>query len=234
MRIAILDVDGTLYGGNLGIDLVKSLIKNQLFADDIGIEIFKLYEKYKSGEMEKSTVVDLIYKLFAEGLKDKIANDVNVIAKKTLSEVIENTFSYTNDLINLLKKYNYHIVLLSGSPIEILKHFGKAFQIEEKDIIGGITEIEKGKYTGKLSSYPGSSEQKVRIFEEWVKVNKFEIKWDNVLVLGNNERDFGLLSRSGLPIAVNPDIELERMAKNNKYYLADSDSVLSKVKGLLS
>jgi len=53
-RLVILDVDGTLYNGNLGVEFLKLLIKEDMFDEQTGQSIFSLYEKYKNGDIEKS------------------------------------------------------------------------------------------------------------------------------------------------------------------------------------
>ena len=40
IKLAIFDVDGTLFNGNLGIEFVKKLVKDGVFTKEIGDEIF--------------------------------------------------------------------------------------------------------------------------------------------------------------------------------------------------
>jgi len=84
MKLAIFDVDGTLYNGNLGIEFAKELIAEGLLSKQVGEEIFTLYAKYKSGEMEKSLVVDMIYEIFAKGLCGCLVKDVDRVAQKNM------------------------------------------------------------------------------------------------------------------------------------------------------
>ena len=67
-KIAIFDVDGTLFNGNLGIEFLKVLISENIFNPKIGQDILNWYEKYKNGKVEKAVVVDEIYRLYAIGM----------------------------------------------------------------------------------------------------------------------------------------------------------------------
>lgn len=226
-KLAIFDVDGTLFDGNLGIEYIKMLVKMQIFKKEIGENIFQWYEKYKNNEEEKSIVVDEIYKLFSEGMKGLNENLTKKIAKDVWKNVFEKMFKFVPRLLNNIQNDGYLIVLLSGSPIEIISQIGEYLGITNDYIIAGKTEIIHGIYTGKVLSYPGSAIQKIELLDLFIKKNKLEVDWQKSLAMGDNERDIEVLSLVGCPIALNPNKKLKDMAIKNGWRIVSDKNVLS-------
>src|SRR6185369_14293459 len=103
-KLAIFDVDGTLFEGNLGIEFLKSLLKANVFPTNIGQEILGWYAKYKAGEVEKSLAVDEIYRLYAMGMKG-VTKEISVkISEETFNNVSKDIYPFATKLIDLLQK----------------------------------------------------------------------------------------------------------------------------------
>ncbi|MCJ7804810.1 HAD-IB family phosphatase [Patescibacteria group bacterium] len=229
-RLAILDIDGTLFDGNLGIEFVKSLIQKGIFNNEIGNEIFNWYGKYKSGKIEKSVAVDKIYKLYARGLKGKERDKVEELALETWHSLISRLYDFVPELIEFLKKDGFLILLISGSPLEMVSKLSKNLDVDKKYVISGGLEIENGVYTGKIISYLGGAEQKVRAVKDWIKNKKFSIDWSSSMAIGNNERDVGIMNIVGISIAFEANDTLQREAKNNGWILVSRDTLIDTIK----
>jgi HAD superfamily phosphoserine phosphatase-like hydrolase len=225
MKLAIFDVDGTLFDGNLGIEFLKVLIKEQIFPPEIGKQIFALYEKYKSGEIEKSIVVDQIYELYAIGMKDCNTKDVNRCALATWEIVKERSFPFVEGLIKGVMDKQYRILLISGSPIEMITIFANSLGIDDDNIIAGTIGIKDGIYTGDVISYPGSSEQKIESLDLWISENDFDIDWESSIAMGDNERDYGILKRVGQGFAINPNNKLFELIEGTSIAVVDEETL---------
>ncbi len=233
-RLAFFDVDGTLFEGNLGIEFVKSLVKKGVFDKVIGGGIFAWYEKYKGGEIEKSLAVDEMYKLYARGLKGKNITLVNSLAKETWLGVYDRLHSFTLDLIESVKESGLNVFLISGSPVEMINKLGDKLGINQGNIVSGELEVNGGVYTGNIISYPGSSEQKVQAVNEIIEVRKLEVDWQGSMTMGDNERDSGLMKKTGISIAFEPNPVLQEEAKIHGWVVANRDNVLDLVKESLA
>lgn len=225
-RLAILDVDGTLFDGTLGIELLKQLIKRGIFSNQVGSQILYLYNQYKQDQVEKSVVVQKIYDLFAQGIAGQRLNIVATIAQDTWHEVAHNLFAFADQFISQLKSAGFRIILLSGSPIEMIGHLANQLQISSSDLITGIFEISQDFYTGKIVSYPGSSSDKVSAINRFIQTHRLSVDWANSLAIGDNERDLGILSLVGLPIAFEPNAILAQQAALQHMYIANRNSVI--------
>ena len=225
-KIAVFDVDGTLYGGNLGIEFLKVLIANNIFNPEVGKEIFGWYAKYKSGEVEKTIVVDEIYRLFAVGMTGVDQSISLQTAHETFEKVKINLFSFAPELLSTLISSGYKVILLSGSPVEMISELGKLLGLENDLIIGGELEVIDNKYTGNIISYPGSADQKVSIIKRKIDELHLDIDWPNSFGMGDNERDIGILKLVGHPIAFTPNSVLSDIATQNNWQIATKDNVI--------
>jgi len=225
-KLAIFDVDGTLFDGNLGIEYLKSLIVAKVFSDEIGAKIMEWYGKYKSGEVDKVIVVDEIYKLWAFGFIGINTEVAEKIAMETYEKVKTKLFSTSILITNKIQEKGYVPILLSGSPIEMIRILGKDLGMISALAIGGELEIISGRYTGKIVNYPGSAEQKVSILNDKLKKLNIDVDWENSIAMGDNERDLKILKMVGKPIAFKPNIELKNVAIQNSWNIADEVNIL--------
>ncbi len=227
IKLAIFDVDGTLFDGNLGILMLKNLLKKNLFDAKYGAGILNWFQKYKDGSVEKSVVVDEIYKLYTLGMIGQNEKEINSVADLTWDEVKDKTFSFTPTLLKKLKNQNYTIILISGSNSEIIHKFGTEYGVGKNNIIAGEIETVNGIYTGKLITYPGNDAQKETLLKKLIETKKWDVDWDNSVAMGNNERDKRLLSLCGIAIAMEPNDVLENEAKRNGWIIANRNTILN-------
>ena len=224
-KLAVFDVDGTLFEGNLGIEYVKVLVQKEVFSKNIGDGIFGWYKRYKNGDVKKSVAVDEIYKIYAQGMKGVMIERAVEIAKGTWLAVKDNLYSFAEDAIQILIANGYEVLLLSGSPIEMIQQLGEFLNINSQNIVAGTLEIIDGSYTGNIVSYPGSSEQKIEELDKLIHRRNLEIDWVNSLGMGDNERDAGILGRVGHPIVINPNDKLTTLAEKGGWTIASVDTM---------
>jgi phosphoserine phosphatase len=224
-KLAIFDVDGTLFDGNLGILMLKNLLKHNLFNPTYGNEILNWFQKYKDGSVEKAVVVDEIYKLYVLGMTGNKVDEIEKIADLTWDEVKTKAFNFTQGLINRLKIKNYEVILISGSNIEIISRFGKYNGVEENNIIAGKIEIIDGVYSGKLINFPGSDKQKEELLLKLISSRLWKVDWNKSLAMGNNERDKRILELCGISIAFEPNDILENEALKHGWKIYDRNSI---------
>lgn len=229
-KLAIFDVDGTLFKGNLGIEFLKLLMAKQLFSPEIGAQIMSWYGKYKSGEVDKAQVVDEIYKLYAQGMTGMTTETAKSVAKETFQAVSSNIFPFAKEVADRLTNAGYMLILLSGSPIEMIEEIADYLAIPHTQISAGTLEVQDGKYTGTIISYPGSAEQKVAEIEKLIQKLRIEPDWANSIAMGDNERDSLILSKVGKAYAFEPNDVLQITANDHGWNIVNSDNILSIIK----
>jgi len=228
-RLAIFDVDGTLFDGNLGMEFLKALMEKGVVSKKISSSIFIWYGKYKNDEVDKAIAVDRIYQLFAKGMKGKREAEMRIVAKKTWNKVSDKLYGYVEFLVESLRMQGLKVVLLSGSPVEMVELLGKDLGINKRDVIAGILEVKNGIYTGKIISYPGSSEAKVRAINSYLKNTDLNIDFHRSVGMGDNERDFKILNKVGMHFAFEPNDVLKAKARKAKFTIVNRKNVVSNV-----
>lgn len=225
-KLAIFDVDGTLFNGNLGVEFVKDLISNNTFSKDTGNSILSWYEKYKSGEVEKSVAVDKWNEFYTKGLTGHRALEIKGIAKSSWERIKGKMYSFPSDLFTFLRDRGYKIVLISGSPIEMVSILGFNYGISDSDIVASTSEIISDRYTGRCVFYPGSPKQKLEALDKYIGESKLEVDLALSLAMGDDERDIELLKRVGFPFAFNPNDTLKDLAISSSINIVSEENVL--------
>ncbi|MEI6326682.1 MAG: haloacid dehalogenase-like hydrolase [Candidatus Roizmanbacteria bacterium] len=224
-KLAVFDVDGTLFNGNLGIEYLKMLVQKGIFKKEIGDGVYKWYDQYRSGEVEKSVAVDEIYKLYALGMRGTTTEKAREVASETWSKIKGKMYTFAPEIVQTLKNAGYLIILLSGSPIEMVQELGQFLQIERENMVAGTLETLDGTYSGNVTSYLGSAEQKIEALDKLIGRRPLDVNWLDSVGMGDDERDFGILGRVGFPIAICPTDELFERASRCGWTITNPDTV---------
>jgi len=225
-RLAVFDIDGTLYDGNLGISFVKYLVAQKVFDPKIEKNILSLYGDYKQNKIEKGVATKMIYQLYAEGLKNKTKQEVIRFAKNCWSEAKRDIFDFTKPLIKCFEDKNHLVILLSGSPSELVNLFAKEHGIILSNTASGREEIINDKYTGRSMSNLGSAQEKIAALRKIVEDKKINIDWADSFGMGDNERDVKILEKTGHSVAFEPNEVLKKISAKRGWHIADRTSVL--------
>lgn len=227
VNAGILDGDGTIFDGNMTIDLFRVLAEKRVILKEMGDKVFACYAKYKSAKIaEKPAIVGEIYKLFGESLKGKSEDDIRMISEETFSKLSDRLFSFSEPLVVSLKERGFKVILVSGSMVEMVRVLGARLGIDEQNIIAGKLKLRNGIYTGGVVSYIGSSSQKIRAINRYSKKNNIYIDWRRSFGIGNNERDWGILSRVGIKFFFEPNGALKARAEKGNFIIVDRNNVI--------
>jgi HAD superfamily hydrolase (TIGR01490 family) len=211
-KIAVFDVDGTIFRSSLVVELVNGFVERGIFPHIAEKELNKDYIAWlnRTGSFENyiKKVVD-IFKKHIGGSEEKLT-------KKTLKEIVksqkDHTYVFTRELIKRLKKENYFLIAISGSPVFSVEEFAKKWGFDR--YFGSVYEVKKGKFTGKILNDPAWLKHEV--LSNFLKENKkFGLKGS--VGVGDSEIDISFLKLVDNPIAFNPDIKLAKYAKANKW-----------------
>jgi len=215
-KLAVFDVDGTIFRSSLLIELTNALVKRKLFPNKATGEIEKVYNAWlnrEGGYDEYIGKVIEVYEKYIVGLTEEdIENSVMEVLKREKKKV----YRYTRYLIKKLKRDNYYLFALSGSPGHILTSFAKDMGFDK--YLGGYYEVKNGKFTGE-QPYGNPAHDKKKTLLEFNKRynNKFDLK--KAIGVGDSESDIPFLKLVGKPIAFNPNEILYNEAKKNKWKL---------------
>ena len=210
-KLAIFDVDGTIFRKNLHFELLTQMIYSRIFKKTSKEELNELYRDWINQKHTYEQHRDKMVQIYEKNIIGCEERDVKKIAEKVISANYQRVHIFTRNLIKKLRK-DHHLLMISGSPIEIVSSYAENFKFD--DFFGSIYEInEQGFYTGREIFVPVLDKGKV--VEEFIGDRNFSLK-DSVGV-GDTESDAKFLELVERPIAFNPNKELKKIAEKNDW-----------------
>ena len=212
MKLVLFDLDDTLLAGDTEGEWVKFMIDNEIVKDESFLEKMAIFtDNYRNGRLDIFE-----YSNFLLGPLSGI-NEVNFKEKveEFSKKVVENLSDVTTS--RLLNKHSSdECVITSGTLSFLVKEISNELGVEH--YFGTDAEIISGSYTGKVSGYPNFSEEKVRRIKHWIGDRSFE----DIYAYSDSIHDLALLEFSNFPTAVNPDMQLMKIAEQRHWKIDTS------------
>ena len=212
MKFAVFDIDGTLIRWQLYHALVDKLADNGVLSKAINseIQIAKMRwkrrecpESYKAYEKKLVLAYESVLKDIPTGLFDKLVVEV-------LEQYRDQAYTYTRNLIKVLKKADYFLISISGSHHELVSKLGNYYGFDIS--AGSRYEREDGNFSG---AFTVASHDKKSILESIIKKQSLELI--DSYAIGDSKSDAVILKMVSNPVAFNPDKELFNIAEKNKW-----------------
>ena len=109
-------------------------------------------------------------------------------------------------------------VLTSGSLSFLVHKIGNKLGID--NCFGTDPEYLEGQFSGRVEGRPNFSQEKVRRVNKWMGSKKF----DQIFSYSDSIHDLPLLEFADFPMAISPDKELRRVAKEREWLIDDRRS----------
>ncbi len=212
-RVAIFDVDGTIFRSSLLIELVRSLIENGLFPKS-ALQDFSLEEeRWLNRKGDYDSYILAVVKVFMKHIKGVSYKEFMETTEDMLLREQDHVYRYTRDLVVSLKKDGDYLLAISQSPKSVVDSFCKRLGFDK--IYGRIYELgPQNKMTGNIVDLH-LIENKANILKRAVKKEGLTLS-DSVGV-GDTESDIHFLELIDKPICFNPNKLLYRHAKLNSW-----------------
>lgn len=208
-KVAIFDVDGTIFRSSLLIELTDALVQEGVFSSKAS----KIYSRAYQNWLNRKGP----YEEYARAVIDAFGRHIRGVDYKRLSKVAgkvaafhkDRIYRYTRDLVKELKKKNYYLLAVSYSPQKIVQEFCRKLGFDK--IYGYIYETDAGKrFTGR-TLYNDVMKDKARILKRAMEKEKLTLKGS--VGVGDTESDIGFLKMVASPICFNPNQKLYKYAK---------------------
>ena len=209
---AVFDIDGTLIRWQLHHAMNDVLAKKNLIdAKSFDhIREARMNWKRRSSTLSFREYEQLLIVLFEKELVGLKVSDFDAAAKEVFDEYKDQIYIYTRDLIRDLKKKNYLVFAISGSPENIISKLVKYYAFD--DYAASNYEQKNGKFTGETSVTLG---RKAELLSNLVKTHW--ATFDNSIAVGDSEGDAEMLAMVESPIAFNPSNELLDIAMTKRW-----------------
>ena len=208
-KVAIFDVDGTIFRSSLLIQVVNALIASEAFPEETRETYEHEYAKWLDREGDYESYIDAVVKAFRAHLKGVHYSALVDAADKVVEEQWKRTYRYTRDLIKELKEKDYFLLAVSHSPKTVLdkfcprigfdKAYGIFYEIGPQDLFTGNVVDEHLIYN------------KANIVKR--AVEKDGLSLEGSIGVGDTESDVPFLEMVAKPICFNPNAKLYRHAK---------------------
>lgn len=212
-RVAIFDVDGTIFRSSLLIQVVNRLIEKEVFPPSTRRVYEREYERWLNREGDYDEYISAVVKAFVKHLKGVHYSALADAAEEVVDEQSKRVYRYTRDLLKDLKKRGYFLLAVSHSPKTVLDKFCPRLGFDKT--YGMLYEI------GPQECFTGN------IIEEHLILNKASIvrravEKENLTLahsigVGDTESDISFLDMVARPICFNPNSKLYRYAKRMKW-----------------
>ena len=232
LSLAVLDVDGTLLPGALGVELLRALIAAGVCQQAAGAEVFAVLERYRRGDIDFPTMESAAYAAYARALAGVPCAQVEQIAADVWEAQRGRLFPFVRPLVTLLRNQGYTLCIISGSPDEIVRRLADELGIQR--VSGARFARSAGKYTGQVELASAALGEKGRILDAFIgEPGQHRVCFERSLALGDSLTDVALFERVGLPLAFEPDPALRAVAAQRSWAIATRDDALERVQALL-
>ncbi|MEK9903045.1 MAG: HAD-IB family hydrolase [Gammaproteobacteria bacterium] len=213
-KLALFDLDDTLFDGDTEAEWVKYMDHRGFIQDFDFYSKMEAFEKnYREGRLDVDEYSEFL---------------LSPIIGKSLKELEDHIEDFTSDIVTrfsdelsqeLLDKHkNDTKVLTSGSLSFLVHKIGTKLGID--NCFGTDPEYLEGKFTGRVEGKPNFSQEKVRRVNKWMGSKKF----DQIFSYSDSIHDLPLLEFADFPMAISPDKELRRVAKEREWLIDDRRS----------
>lgn len=215
-KLAIFDIDGTIFRSSLLIELFYALVNKGIFPARAKDDVEPSYTAWLN---RKGTYNDYLLNLVRVHYacqKGCLKKDIDPVIRTLIGWQKDRVYRYTRHLIATLKRKGYFLIAISNSQDYMVSKFAKALGFDAA--IGRVLEVKNGRYTGRVMSEDAFIRidehiDKVRILQNFLQKNKIAADMKRSIAIGDSEGDIPLLNMVGQPIAFNPSSALARLAR---------------------
>ena len=208
-KVAIFDIDGTIFRSSLLIELTDALIQEDIFPSKVEKIYTRAYKNWLDRKGPYEEYIGEVVKAFEQNIKGVHYDEFSEVAKKVADFHKNRVYRYSQGIIKDLKKKNYYLLAISNSPQKVVDEFCKKFGFSK--IYGRIHEIDEQKrFTGK-TLYNELINDKAKILKRAIEKEGLTLKGS--IGVGDTETDIAFLKMVEKPICFNPNQKLHQYAK---------------------
>jgi len=215
-KVAIFDIDGTIFRSSLLIELVEVLIELGHFPVEVRAQYEKEKVKWLDRKGDYEAYIMAVVGVFMKNIKGVPYSEFLRASELVVARYRHRTYKFTEDLIKQLKKEGYFLLAISKSPKGTLDFFCKDVGFDKT--YGMLYE------TGPTECFTGN------VIDEHLIQNKANIlrravlkeglTLDGSIGVGDTEGDISFLELVDRPICFNPNLKLYRHAKRMNWEVA--------------
>ena len=205
-KLAVFDCDGTIWSGDAGEGFFDWELKRGVVPDDVVRWARARYADYRAGKVSEDDMCGEMVTINA-GLKEV---DVLELARIFFAEHYANRiFSEIKELIARLQENGCDLWAVSSTNEWVIREAMEYVGIPREKILAAAVEIQNGIVTDRLIRVPSGPGKPKAILDAVGKVPD--------VAFGNSRWDIDMLTLARFPVAVNPNPDLEKLARERTW-----------------
>ena len=210
-KVAIFDIDGTIFRSSLLIELVSVLIEQGDFPESVRADYEREWKYWLERKGDYESYIMAVVKTFNENIRGVHYSKFDQAAETAIERYKNHTYRYTRDLVLELKKKGYYLLAITHSPKGIAEKFAKKLGFNK--VYGRLLEL------GPNECFTGRTVDEHLIMNK-ANIVKRAVEKNNLTLLGSigvgdTESDIPLLEAVAEPICFNPNAKLYKHAKRS-------------------
>jgi phosphoserine phosphatase len=206
--IAVFDCDGTLWSGDSGADFFYWEIARKLVPEKVAGWALPRYEDYKAGKVAEEVMCGEMVTINA-GVPERVLEEA--AEEFFAGEVAHRIFPDMLELTRALAAGGCELWAVSSTNVWSVRAGVKRFGIRPENVLGAEVQIAEGRATDRLVRVP-SGPAKATAIQEVVR-RPVDIGF------GNSIHDAEMLALASHAVAVNPNADLERIAREKAWMI---------------
>jgi HAD superfamily hydrolase (TIGR01490 family) len=209
-KIAVFDIDGTVYREAMSFIVAEELLTSPDFKEEAEIlatarHTFKARASTEAYWEYNKTILDV----FKKALRHTTPAQLDEIIANLLKNKSGYCYAYTTQLIKQLKDEGRTLVAISGSIANIVEPFARSMGFDY--IVASGLEVIDGKFTGERVAE--TKQGKDKILKDLVAEHGLTL--EDSIGVGDTHRDISMLIVTEKPIAFNPNAALYEEAEKH-------------------
>jgi phosphoserine phosphatase len=207
-RVAVFDCDGTLWSGDSGADFFDWEVERGLIAPDVARWATERYKDYKAGNVGEDTMCGEMVTMNAGSSLQALQE----AAEEFFSSVVEpRIFPEMLRLTRELDSIGCEVWAVSSTNDWVVREGVKRFGIPRRRVLAACVHIDEGQITDRIIRVPSGPGKATAIAEV--------VKKPVDVCFGNSIHDFDMLDVSRHAFAVNPNPDLEKIAREKGWQI---------------
>lgn len=211
MALALFDLDNTLLSDDSDYQWGQFLVEKKLVDSETHAQRNReFYEQYKSGTLDIHEYCAFSFETLACRSMETLAE----LHKEFMRDFIEPVMSNKSKaLIAQHKAMGNTLMVITATNSFVTRPIVTAFGIDH--LLAIEPKIENGRYTTKIDGVPSFKEGKVTRLEAWLADHNESL--DGSYFYSDSHNDLPLLEKVTYPVAVDPDPQLESIARDRNW-----------------
>lgn len=223
-RVAVLDVDGTLLPGSLGLRMLHEIARRHADRADAAQTVLDLYSEYIQDKIGYDDMASAAIQLYCRTLSGLTESAVHDIALHVWAEQRDQVFAFVRPLVSLLTRHAIEPVIVSSSPepvvkclaasLRILRYRGSRFSLTAGQYDGDRYDSPyfEGKQRSVIALYPGR-----------------HVDWPKSVAVGNSLGDRTVLSAAGHAFVFEPDRQFRVEVADRHWRVVHRENILRSI-----